>query len=128
MKNKGIQKVFLFFLVMSSLSCAMLESSLQEESVLKDPFAVYERAVDYHTRGQYEKAKTLFHQYIAEEQQSSLMHIALYYLAHCYQMTQDVKQAELLYHRVMSEAQEDDFWTDMASTRISQIKANEQLK
>ena len=102
--------------------CVLLETVDEDAPRFKTPTELYNQALDLHDRGQYEKSKIFFHQYINQYPESKLFRVALYYLGHCYQMRGDEKEAEVLYHRIIDVWGEEDFWGAMALKRLRQIK------
>ncbi len=114
--------VLIVFPLMTSGGCIALETIDEDVPRFKTPTELYNTALERHDRGQYAKAMVLFHQYINQYPDSKLFKVALYYLGHCYQMSGDDKEAEVLYQRVIDPSLENDFWTGMALKRLRQIK------
>ena len=85
----------------------------------------YTKAVAFYQAKNWDAAKDLFHQYLAEYSDTPLYVTCLYYLAYCYQQLGDKNQAILLYHKVIDQAQGGDaFWGDMAQKRIEEVLAS----
>ncbi|GEM_PF-1615663 len=84
--------------------------------------ALYDKAMAYYQRGQYARARDLFHTYVGQYPDSLVLRVALYYLGHCYQMTGDTKEALALYNRIVTSYGDQDFWGAQAMLRIKQIK------
>ena len=108
--------LFLFIFALSLTGCATSNPYKNESS------ALYDKALRQYNVGRYEEAKEYFHEYIANFPESNLYPVALYYLGHCYQQLEDYKQALLIYHKVISQADEGDFWAESARWRVQQIK------
>ena len=104
--------------------CASLEdlTGVGPSTTYSSPTELYNRALSFYQRGQYDRARDLFHEYVGQYQGTPLYRIALYYLAHCYQMTGDKPEALTLFSRVVAQYGEDDFWGEQALERIRQIK------
>ena len=84
----------------------------------------YNKAIQLYESKNWDAAKDCFHQYLAEYSDTPLYVTCLYYLAYCYQQLGDTKQAVLLYHKVIDQAQGGDaFWSDMAQKRIDEVRA-----
>ena len=104
--------------------CALLAP--EEEASLPAQYgsasALYDKAMVYYQRGQYARARDLFHTYVGQYPDSLVLRVALYYLGHCYQMTGDTKEALALYNRIVTSYGDQDFWGAQAMLRIKQIK------
>ncbi|MBF0594790.1 MAG: tetratricopeptide repeat protein [Candidatus Omnitrophica bacterium] len=107
--------------------CAMLEpvDEAAPPPRFKTPTEHYNKALDYYQKGRYTQAKELFHEYVAQYPDSAILRIALYYLAHCYQIQGDEKEALVIYNRIIAAYGSDDFWSEQAFKRIKQIKGEE---
>ena len=82
---------------------------------------LYDQGLRYFNKGNYEKAREIFHDYISDHSDTHLYPISLYYLGYCYQKLGESKQALLIYHKVIDES-DDDFWDKMAQTRIREVQ------
>ena len=81
---------------------------------------VYYKGLRFFNKGRYAEAKEFFHEYISENAGTHLYPVSLYYLGYCYQKLTDQAQARLIYHKVIDE-NEDDFWAQMAKTRLGEM-------
>lgn len=82
---------------------------------------LYYKGLRLFNKGRYADAKEIFHEYIADNAGTHLYPVSLYYLGYCYQKLDDRAQARLIYHKVIDE-NEDDFWAQMARTRIGEME------
>ena len=107
--------VFLFFLPFCS-------NGWPDDASSAPALDTYNKAVRFYEAKNWDAAKDCFHQYLAEYSDTPLYVTCLYYLAYCYQQLGDKTQANLLYHKVMDQAQGGDaFWADMAEKRITEM-------
>jgi len=82
----------------------------------------YNKALRLYEAKHWDAAKEYFHQYLAEYSDTPLYVTCLYYLAYCYQQLGDNKQAVLLYHKVIDQAQGGDaFWAQVAQKHIEEV-------
>jgi len=118
--------LLLIFVPIASGGCAFLMEDVEQfPTKYKAPTDLYNQALGEYQAGRYAEAGQLLQQYIRENPKSLLYNVALYYLGHCSQMLGDIKEAKVLYSRVIDLSGDDDFWSDQAMKRIRQIEAEQ---
>src|SRR5476651_1038485 len=116
-KNK-LKVVFIFL----SLWMNFCSTGWSDDDNAAPAIDTYNKAVRLYEAKNWDAAKDLFHQYLAEYSDTPLYVTCLYYLAYCYQQLGDRDQAVLLYHKVIDQAKGPDaFWADMAQKRIEEV-------
>jgi len=99
-----------------------MEGAEDADSASQSASEVYNRAFEKYQARHWAEARELFHQYIEFYPDSVLYKMALYYLGHCHQMLGDLKEARVLYSRVVDTYGDDDFWGAQAMKRLNQIR------
>lgn len=102
------------------LAAAFTGCAATQDTPTDSASQLYYHGLRLFNKGKYEEAKEIFRQYIADNAGTHLYPVSLYYLGCCYQKLGDQAQARLIYHKVIDESQ-DDFWTQMAKTRIAEM-------
>jgi TolA-binding protein len=116
--------LFILFMIVAGIGaggCAMLPEQEDAAPRYTSPSELYDRALDSYQKGQYARARDLFHEYTGQFPDSRIFRVALYYLAHCYQMLSQDKEALALYNRIVADHGDEDFWGQQALARIRQI-------
>ncbi len=108
--------------VTAGSGCALLPAQDNEAPRYAAPSVLYDKAFDCYQKAHYRKAKELWHEYIGAYPESRVLKAALYYLAHCYQMLGEDKEAMALYDRIITTYGDEDFWGQQAMLRRKQIK------
>ncbi len=118
-----MMRIFLGVLLIGVVSgCSMLQDTPEPLPRVESASVLYEKALGYYQKGQYVRAKELFHQYIGQYPDSLIFRTALYDLAHCYQILGETKDALALYNRIVTTYGDQDFWGEQAMKRIKQIQ------
>ncbi len=125
MRQAFISLVLLAAPLFGAAGCAMLDPQAAAPPRYKSSIELYNKALDYYEKGYYVKAKELFREYIAQDPNSEIFRIALYYSGHCYQLLGEDKEALVIYNRVISTYGPDDFWSEQALKRIGQMNLRE---
>jgi len=114
-------KSFLILVVVMFASAAFVGCSTIRGAHDSSASALYNEGVSLVNKGRYKQAKEIFHEYIAEYEDTHLYPVSLYYLGFCYQKLNDANQAVSIYHKVIDQSN-DEFWTQMAKKRIQDIE------
>ncbi len=99
-------------------------TSFAQESItpLVKVNAIYFKAQRFYERKNWRAAKEAYQDFLAISDRNVLFIPAMYYLAYCYQQLHENQKSATLYHKVITQANEDEaFWSQMAQKRLEEV-------